>query len=118
MDPLLITTRALHFTGALSLAGVLGFVVFIAGDLPPRLARQLRTVAQLSAALVLLTAPLWLIFVAENMSGDTLVTTIAAGVPKTVLLDTRFGHALGLRFVLTLVLLPLIAPLGRRRMID
>jgi putative copper export protein/mono/diheme cytochrome c family protein len=118
MDLLLITTRALHFTGALSLAGVLGFVVFIAGNLPPRLARQLRIVAQLSAAVVLLTAPLWLIFVAENMSADTLTTTITAGVPKIVLLDTRFGHALGLRFVLTLLLLPLIVPLGRRRVID
>ena len=108
MDPLLITTRALHFAGALSLAGVLGFVVFIAGDLPPRLTRQLRIAAQLSAMLVLVTAPLWLILVAENMSADTLTVTIASFVPKTVLLDTRFGHALGLRFVLTLLLLPLM----------
>jgi putative copper export protein/mono/diheme cytochrome c family protein len=118
MDPLLITTRALHFTGALSLAGVLGFVVFIAGDLPPRLVRQLRITAQLSAALVLVTAPLWLVLVAENMSADTLRITITSDVPKTVLLDTRFGHALGLRFAFTLLVPPLIAQLGRRRMVD
>ncbi|HEX4192183.1 MAG TPA: copper homeostasis membrane protein CopD [Stellaceae bacterium] len=118
MAPLLITTRALHFVGALSLAGVLGFVVFVAGGLPPRLARQLRVMAQVSAALVLLTAPLWLILVAASMSADTLAAAIADGVPKTVLLDTQFGHALGLRFLLTLLVLPLILRLGRRRSAD
>jgi putative copper resistance protein D len=118
MDPLLITTRALHFVGALSLAGVLGFVVFVAGELPPRLARQLQVMAWVSAAVVLLTAPLWLILVAASMSGDTLAATLAAGVPKTVLLDTQFGHALGLRFLLTLLVLPLILRLGRRRSVD
>jgi len=118
MDPLLIATRALHFAGSLSLLGVLGFAAFIARDPPPRLVRQLRLAAQLSAALLLITAPLWLIFVAENMSADTLAVTISSGVPKTVLLDTQFGHALGLRFVLTLLLLPLVARLGRDRVLD
>lgn len=118
MDPLLITTRALHFAGSLSLLGVLGFAAFIARDPPPRLMRQLRIVAQLSAALLLISAPLWLILVAENMSADTLAVTISSGVPKTVLLDTQFGHALGLRFVLTLLLLPLVARLGRDRVLD
>ena len=118
MDPLLIATRALHFAGALSLVGVLGFAAFIAVDPPPRLTRQLRIAAQLSAALLLLTAPLWLILAAESMSADTFAVTISGGVPKTVLLDTQFGHALGLRFVLTLLVLPLIVQLGRRRWLD
>ncbi|HWE74571.1 MAG TPA: copper homeostasis membrane protein CopD [Stellaceae bacterium] len=118
MDPLLIATRALHFAGALSLVGVLGFVVFVAGDLPPRRARGLRITAQLSAAVVLLTAPLWLILVATGMSADSLAATMSAGVPKVVLLDTQFGHALGLRFALTLSLLPLITRLGRQRIVD
>ena len=118
MMDLLIATRALHFTGALSLVGVLGFAAFIAGAPQLRLVRQLRVAAQLSAALLLLTAPLWLILVAESMSADTLSVTISSGVPKTVLLSTQFGHALGLRFVLTLLLLPLIARLGRSRMLD
>ena len=117
MDPL-IATRALHFAGALSLVGVLGFAAFIAVDPPPRLTRQLRIAARLSAALLLLTAPLWLILIAESMSADTLAVTISSGVPKTMLFDTQFGHALGLRFVLTLLVLPLIARLGRRRRID
>lgn len=118
MDWLLIATRTLHFTGALSLAGVLGFVAFIAGDLPPPLAGQLRILARVSAALLLLTAPLWLILVAEDMSDATLAVTIASGASKTVLFDTQFGHALALRFVLTLVVLPLILRPGRRRMVD
>jgi putative copper resistance protein D len=118
MDPLLITTRALHFAGALSLVGVLGFAAFIAGAPSSRVTRQLRVAAQLSAALLLLTAPLWLIFVAESMSANTFAITISSGVPKTVLFDTQFGHALGLRFILTLVLLPLIARLGTKRMLD
>jgi putative copper resistance protein D len=118
MDPLLIAARALHFAGALSLVGVLGFAMFIAGDPPPRLVRQLRIMAQLSAAVLLLTAPLWLILVAASMSADTLAVTISSGAPKTVLIDTQFGHALGLRFFLTLLLLPLIARLDKRRVPD
>ncbi|HEY1503679.1 MAG TPA: copper homeostasis membrane protein CopD [Stellaceae bacterium] len=118
MDPLLIATRVLHFAGALSLVGVLGFAAFVA-DLPsPRLARQLRVAGRSSAALLLLTAPLWLILVAENMSAEALPATISHGVPRVVLLDTQFGRALGLRFVLTLVLLPLLARLGKDRVLD
>jgi putative copper resistance protein D len=118
MDLLLIVTRTLQFASALSLAGVLGFVAFLAGDMPPLLAKQLRILARLSAALLLLTAPLWLILVAEDMSADTFAATIAGGVPKTVLFDTQFGNALGLRFVVTLLLLPSIARLGKSRVFD
>ena len=118
MDPLLIATRALHFAGALSLLGVLGFAASIARGPPPRLTRRLRIAALLSAALVLITAPLWLILVGEEMSADTLALTVFSDVPKTVLLETQFGHALGLRFVPTLLLLPLIARLGKDRVRD
>ena len=118
MDPLLIATRALHFASALSLVGVLGFAALIGCDPPPRLARKLRITAQLSAALLLITAPLWLILVAEKISADTLALTISSGTPKTVALDTRFGHALCLRFILTVLLLPLIARLGEKRLHD
>src|SRR5262249_25687030 len=114
----LTATRALHFAGALSLVGVLGFAAFIGCDSPPRLARTLRIMAQLSAAFLLITAPLWLILVAEKMSADTLALTISSGVPKMVALDTRFGHALCLRFILTVLLLPLIARLGEKRLLD
>src|ERR1700742_4387160 len=98
MDLLLIATRTLQFASALSLTGVLGFAAFFAGDMPPLLAKQLRILARLSAAPVLLTAPLWLMLVAEDMSADTLAATIVSGAPKIVLIDTQFGHALGLRF--------------------
>ena len=118
MDWLLIATRTLHFTGALSLAGVLGFAVFIAGQLPPRLAKQLRILAWLSVALLLLTVPFWLLLVAEDMSADTFAVAMASGAPKTVLVDTQFGHALTLRFALALLLLPSIARLGKSRVSD
>lgn len=118
MDPLLIATRALHYAGALSLLGVLGFAALIARDPPPQLMRQLRIAAQLSAALVLITAPFWLVVVAEQMSADTLALTVSTGVPKIVALHTQFGHALCLRFVLTLLLLPMIARLGKGRVLD
>ena len=118
MDPLLIAIRTLHFAGALSLLGVLGFAVLIARDPPPLRMQRLRIAARLSAGLMLITAPLWLILIGEQMSADTLALTVSSGVPKTVLLETQFGHALGLRFVLTLLLLPLIAQLGTDRMRD
>jgi putative copper resistance protein D len=113
MDPLLIATRALHYAGALSLVGVLGFAALIVRDPPRPLMRRLRMAAQLSAALVLVTAPLWLVLIGEQMSADTLAQAVSSGVPTTVLLETQFGHVLGLRFVLTLLLLPLIARPGK-----
>jgi copper resistance protein D len=118
VDPLLIATRTLHFGGALSLLGVVGFAALIASDPPPPLRRRLRMAAQLSAAVVLITAPLWLTLVGAQMSADTLASAVSTGVPETVLLDTQFGHAIGLRFVLTLLLLPLLSRLGAGRMRD
>ena len=117
MDPLLIATRALHFGGALSLLGVVGFAALIACE-PPPLMRRLRMAAQLSAGAVLMTAPLWLTLVGAQMSADTLASAISSGVPQTVLLDTQFGHLIGLRCVLTLLLLPLLSRLGAGRMRD
>jgi len=116
--PLLIAMRALHFAGALSLVGVSGFAAFVGGDLSPRLAMQLRFLAWSSVALLLLTAPLWLILVAQGMSADTLAVTLASGAPKTVLLDTQFGHALALRVALGMLALPLIARLGKSPALD
>ena len=118
MDPLLIATRTLHFAAALSLVGVAGFAVFVVSDPAPRLARQLRSAAWLSAALLLVTAPLWIILIASDITGDTLAVTISSGAPRTVLLDTQFGHALGLRVALTLLLLPLIGRLGKNHALD
>jgi len=117
MDPLLIAARALHFAGALSLLGVLGFAVFVARE-PPQIRQQLRVAAQLSAALMLITAPLWLVLVAEDMGSDTLAGALSGGAPKTALLHTQFGHALCLRFILTVVLVPLVARLGEHRRRD
>jgi len=114
MDPLLIAARALHFAGALSLLGVLGFAVFVARE-PPQIRQQLRVAAQLSAALMLITAPLWLVLVAEDMGSDTLAGALSG---KTALLHTQFGHALCLRFILTVVLVPLVARLGEHRRRD
>jgi putative copper resistance protein D len=117
MDPLLIATRALHFAGALSLLGVIGFTVLVARE-AAAIKPKLRLAAQLSAALMLVTAPLWLVSVGKEMSSDTLAFAISSGVAKTALLDTQFGHALCLRVILTLCLLPLLARLGENRRLD
>ena len=118
MDPSLIATRTLHFAAALSLVGILGFGAFVVSDPPPRLARQFRLAAWLSAALLLVTAPLWLVIVATGMTGNTLAVTLSSGAPRTVLLDTQFGRALELRVALTLLLLLPIAQLGKNHVLD
>lgn len=118
MDIALIATRAVHFAGAISLAGLFGFVAFVAGPLAPSLRRKLVSLGWISATLTLFTAPLWLLFVAPGMSGDSLPATITSGAVVTVLSSTQFGHVLIWRGALVLALLPCLAALGRRRAPD
>ncbi len=118
MDLLLIATRAVHFAGTISLAGIFGFVVFVAPMPEARLRRSLRWLAWLSLAATLLSGPLRLLFVAQGMTGDSLAQTIASGAPQLVLSSTQYGHAALLRAVLLVALTPLVARLGRRRAAD
>lgn len=118
MDIPLIAARAVHFAGAISLAGLFGFAAFVAGPLVPAMRRKLVALGWVSAGLTLLAAPLWLLFTAQSMSGDTLLATIASGAVATVLTSTQFGHVVLWRMALVLGLLPCVATLGRRRLQD
>lgn len=118
MDIPLIAARAVHFAGALSLAGLFGFVALVAGPLPPSLRRRLVKLGWISAALALLALPFWLLFVAQGISGDSLQATIAGGALATMLTSTQFGHVSIGRAVLLVALLPCIPALGRRRARD
>ncbi|HEY3919202.1 MAG TPA: copper homeostasis membrane protein CopD [Stellaceae bacterium] len=118
MDVPLVAARAVHFAGAISLTGVFGFAALIGGRTSPRLRARFARLGWISAAMALLVVPPWLLFVAQNMSADTLAATIASGTARTVLIDTQFGHVVVLRVVLLLALLPCIAWIGKRRSVD
>jgi putative copper export protein/mono/diheme cytochrome c family protein len=118
MDIALIAIRTVHFAGAISLAGLFGFVALIAGRVAPSLRERLVRIGWISIALLLASAPLWLLFVAQSVSADSLATTIRSGAIVIVLGDTQFGHVLILRMLLALLLLPYVATLGRRRALD
>jgi putative copper resistance protein D len=118
MDIALTATRAVHFAAAISLAGLFGFVALIAGRLAPPLRDRLVRVGWISAALLLASAPLWLLFVAQSVSADSLGATISSGDAATMLMRTQFGHVLAIRLALVIVLLPCVAMLGRRRTLD
>lgn len=118
MDIPLIAVRAVHFAGAISLAGAFGFVAFVA-PLPPRhLLRSLKRLSWISLALVLLSAPLRLLFVAQSMTGESLAQTIAQRAAQLVLTNTQYGHAALVRLAILVALVFFVARLGRRRVVD
>ena len=118
MDIPLVAVRAVHFAGAISLTGLFGFAALIGGRMPPGLRKRIEWLGAVSAVLALLVVPLWLLLVAQSMSGETLAATIASGAARTVLTETQFGRVLALRVVLLLALLPFVALIGKRRGVD
>jgi putative copper resistance protein D len=115
MDIPLIIIRTIHFAGAIGLAGMFAFVVLITGAALPLLLRRFMLIGWISLAVLLLSAPLWLLLVAQGMSGDALGATLWQGAAATVLTDTQFGRVLLLRVALALALIPCIIYLGQRR---
>jgi putative copper export protein/mono/diheme cytochrome c family protein len=118
MDILLIVARAVHFAGAISLAGVFGFVAFVVPRPSPELRQTLLRIGWISLVVVGLSAPLRLLFVAQSMTGDSLAETIARSAGWLVLTSTQFGHAALLRLAVFIALLPFIAKIGRRHSFD
>jgi copper resistance protein D len=118
MDIPLIATRAVHFAATISLGGVFGFAGFILRDGSPLFRARSRQLAWASLGVVVATAPLWLIFVAQSMRPDTFGATIVSGTAATVLGGTQFGHTLLVRFALVLLLVPCVARMGRDRAMD
>ena len=107
MDAALILVRAIHFAAQLSLTGIFGCAYLVAapayaGKVPPRLARMLVRLALWSLGIAALSALPWLALVGRGMSGGT----VSPGVIATVLTQTQFGHALALRLVGLVLLIP------------
>jgi putative copper resistance protein D len=95
-DVFLASVRALHFFACLVLFGELAFARLIDRVLRPR-------VIAWSAGIAALTALAWLALEASGMSGEPVIAATRASVLGRVLLDTQFGHAWLVRFLLLLI---------------
>jgi len=117
MEGYLIAARAVHYASTISLAGVFAFLCFVVGPEPPRrLAQPLSLVAWVSLGLALVSGAAWLVFVAAQMSGETITATLTEDVIGTVLSETRFGQVWIWRFVLAVILaILLLSPEHWRR---
>jgi putative copper export protein/mono/diheme cytochrome c family protein len=118
MDIPLIAARAVNFAGAISLAGIFGFVAFVMPRPAERVAKVLRRLGWISLAMILVSGPFRLLLVAETMTGYSLHEAIVHAAPREVLAATQFGHAALVRFVLLLAAVPCVAVIGRRRSLD
>ena len=118
MDLALTLARAAHFAGAISLSGLFAFAAFIAGPPSRGMQRELGRLGWASAALLILAAPFWLLFVARSIGTESVGATISNGTALAVLTDTRFGHVMVFRLILVLAVMPCIALVGRRRARD
>ena len=118
---LLALVRGLSVASLLSVFGALLFRAVIA---PPVLAsmrsdadaleRRWRIVFWASWAASILTALAWLVAETANISGADTMRATAAALP-TVLTDTFFGHVLAFRFLVLLLIPPVLSWRGRGR---
>jgi putative copper resistance protein D len=112
-DPL-IFARAVHFAATLSVAGVALFQIFIAGPalqasgdhtaLRATVRLQLTYIAWIALLVCTISGAVWLVIVAQSISGDELRDVFSQDVLGTVLLRTGFGQDWIARFVLALLL--------------
>jgi copper resistance protein D len=108
LDDLLIWSRAVHFAATISLVGVVFFLAFIAGPafpkadkntrLPAMVGINLRSLAWISLALVIVSGAAWLILLAQQLSDSTLTAVFEDGIIWIVLTKTGFGTAWTARF--------------------
>jgi len=118
-DPL-IFARAVHFAATLSVAGAVFFQVFIAGPalragadrtaLRTTVRLQLACIAWTGLLLCAISGAVWLVIVAQSMSGASLGDLFSRDVLGTVLLQTGFGQDWIARFVLAVLLAGTLFP--------
>jgi putative copper resistance protein D len=109
MDGFLIAARAVHYASTISLAGVFGFLCFVAGrESSPSLHKQLWLLAWASIVVALVSGGAWLLFVSAQMSGQSAAATLTQGVVGTVVTQTRFGQVWVLRFGFAIALAVLL----------
>jgi putative copper export protein/mono/diheme cytochrome c family protein len=97
----LIAVRAVHVAASVAAAGAVLFRLWVAapalrdGGAAPwraRLDRQLNVIAWSSLAVFLISALVWLLLVAAEVSGQSLADAFASGAVTTLLASTRFGN--------------------------
>lgn len=124
MHLVLTLVRALHYASLVSLAGGLGFIVFVAdpalggrGDPAAAGAFGARLMRLLWASLVLglLSGAAWLVLEARSMSGRSLAEVCSQGVVGVVLARTHFGQDWALRGILAVPLALCLLLAGRSK---
>ena len=117
MNEPLVIARAFHLASTLLLAGTIMFRCFVAApalrakasaavadDLTIRLAR----IMWATLAVAVLSGAAWLVFVAAEIGGSSVVDAVSQGVAWTVLTQTAFGNAWMLRLEMASVLAVLL----------
>jgi putative copper resistance protein D len=124
LDDPLIWVRALHFGATMMVTGGVFFLAFIAEPAfravdDTRLATLVRvrraTMAWIGLAVTVLSGAAWLVLQSERMSELSLAEVFSQGAVWTVLLETDFGYAWMVRFVLAGLLAALLLRLGPSR---
>ena len=110
MDDSLILVRAIHFSATTMAAGVVFFTAFVAepafragkdAGLVAVVRAQLRRIASVSVALVVVSGAAWLILISEQMSDRPLDAVFSESVIWTVVAQTQFGHDWAVRLILS-----------------
>jgi len=109
----LIAVRAMHVAASVAAAGALLFRLWVAAPAwhgvgtsawRVRLDRQLNTIAWSSLAVVFVSAAVWLLLIAAEVSGQSLRDVLGGGAVTTLVASTRFGHVWVARIIIALAL--------------
>jgi len=120
MADTLILARAVHFAATLLACGTVAFTVLVAEPAGTKsqarsFRRQLATLIWLALAVAILSGAAWLVLLASDILGASLVDICLHGGAWPVLFDTRFGLVWCVRFALALLLgLLMLRPAAHR----
>ena len=113
---MLVVIRAIHYAAVAQLAGGVAFAMLVvparfgSRDLSPVFLQRFRILIRGSAVLALLSWLLWLVPVAAEMAGVSILAT-RGEVLMRVMAATEFGHVWLLRVVLLMLVLALMVSL-------
>ena len=117
MNEPLVIARAFHFASTLLLAGTIMFRCFVAapavwakggGALEQGVRIRLTRIVWAALAVMMLSGAAWLVFVAAEIGGLSVVDAISEGLAGIVLTQTAFGDAWMLRLVMAALLAVLL----------
>jgi putative copper export protein/mono/diheme cytochrome c family protein len=109
----LIAVRAVHVAASVAAAGAVLFRLWVAAPAlrdagasawRARLDRQINAIAWSSLAVFFVSAVIWLVLIAADVSGQPLGNVFGSGAVTTLLASTRFGHVWIARIVIALAL--------------